>query len=96
MFHLPNDFNAPRLIENDDEPPVHEGLMLVVLFLAIVLVIVGGVLGYFVHGAGFAALLPFVRGDRWQGRGDQPHPGDVAVFLVCVVGFVVLFLSGIL
>jgi hypothetical protein len=40
--------------------------------------------------------LPLTRGARWTGEGDRAHPGDVLVFAVCVVGFVVLFLSGIL
>ena len=40
--------------------------------------------------------LPLTRGARWTGEGDRAHPGDVAVLIVSVVGFVVLFLSGIL
>lgn len=40
--------------------------------------------------------LPLTRGARWTGAGDHPHPGDVAVFIVAIVGFAVLFVCGIL
>jgi len=40
--------------------------------------------------------LPLTRGARWTGEGDRAHPGDVAVFIVAVVGFVVLFLAGVI
>jgi hypothetical protein len=40
--------------------------------------------------------LPLTRGARWTGEGDRAHPGDVAVFIVCVVGFVVLFAYGVI
>jgi hypothetical protein len=40
--------------------------------------------------------LPLTRGARWTGEGDRAHPGDVAVFIVAVVGFVVLFAYGVI
>ena len=40
--------------------------------------------------------LPLTRGARWTGEGDHPHPGDVLVLVVCIVGFVVLFLAGVI
>ncbi len=33
---------------------------------------------------------------RWTGSNDGPHPGDVAVLVVCVLGFLVLFFTGAL
>jgi hypothetical protein len=40
--------------------------------------------------------LPLTRGARWTGEGDRAHPGDVAVFIVAVVGFLILFAVGVI
>jgi hypothetical protein len=81
------------------------GLAALATFLAIVLAIVGAVLGYFVPGAGFAALVPwsfidhhtkerhlFVRPKTWLERFDEWK--DRAVF-VAIALFVVLFVTGV-
>lgn len=41
-----------------------------------------------------AFALPFLRGDRWTGEGDQPHRGDVCVLVFAIVAWIVLFVSG--
>ena len=78
-----------------------ECISVVALILGLVLVVclvlaLGGIGWMFAKGIGLAIGLPFVRGERWQDRGDHPHPGDVGVFLLAVLGFFVLFIAGVL
>ncbi len=40
--------------------------------------------------------MPLTRGARWTGAGDRAHPGDVAVLIVAIVGFVVLWAAGVI
>lgn len=78
-----------------------ECISVVALILGLVLVVclvlaLGGIGWMFAKGIGLAIGLPFVRGERWQDRGDHAHWADVAVFLLCVLGFFVLFIAGVL
>lgn len=89
-----------------DVPDVHEGMLLAVLFVAIVLIVVGMALGYFATGAVFsAALLPGIvdhqprerrlfkpRRTVWEWF--DAHKDAVAGY--AILAFVVLFATGVL
>lgn len=83
-------------IDDAEEECISVVALLLGLVLVICLVLAFGGIGWmFAKGIGLAIGLPFVRGERWQDRGDHPHPGDVGVFLLAILGFLVLFATGV-
>lgn len=80
------------------------GLVAILCSLLVIAMFVAGISGLCVlvpkligyKASAWWYVLPFLRVNRRDDhRGDQPHPGDVAVFLFAVVAFVVLLVSGV-